>query len=237
MSNSEDSAMGDENAPEDDADSVGDSVGRELWRGDTGRLDENSRRALLRLIKGPYLSADLNTALWSALIADETAIRSSLHDLYLDLVLDPVRGFAFVRNVATDELTTPAAVRSETLTFLDTAMLLVLRQMLLTAEGERRVIVGQDEVFDQLQAFRTADRDEADFAKRLNASWQKMRNTLRVVHATERSSGEEDRVEISPVLALIVDAEQVAQLEAEYLRIADQTLQADQALQSEEGQP
>lgn len=191
----------------------------ELWPGDRGHLKDASRRALLRLIRGPYLSADTHAQLWSALLADEAAIRSRLNDLFLDLVVDPVRGFAFVRNVETDA-TVPTAVRAETLTFLDTAMLLVLRQLLLTAEGERRVIVGRDEVFEQLQAFRTADRDEADFSRRLNASWQKMRNVLRVVHASERGDTEEDRVEISPVLALLVDADQVAQLRAEYTRIA-----------------
>jgi hypothetical protein len=195
----------------------------ELWTGDTGELREPSRRALLRLIRGPYLSADTHGQLWSALVADEAAIRSRLHELFLDLVVDPVRGFAFVRNVEA-EGAVPTAVRTETLTFLDTAMLLVLRQLLLTAEGERRVIVGRDEVFEQLQAFRTADRDDADFSRRLNASWQKMRNSLRVVHASERGDTEEDRVEISPVLALIVDAEQVTQLRAEYARIAGEAI-------------
>lgn len=191
-----------------------------LWSGDTGRLPENSRRALLRLVKGPYLSADTNAQLWSALLADEAEIRSRLHDLFLDLVIDQVLGFAFVRNATADGLATPSAVRTETLTFLDTAMLLVLRQMLLTAEGERRVIVGRDEVFDQLHVYRTPDRDEADFRKRLNASWQKLRNTLRVVHATERAGGEEDRVEISPVLGLILDADTVQALKTEYDLIA-----------------
>ena len=87
-------------------------------------------------------------------------------------------------------------------------MLLVLRQLLLAAHGERRVIVGRDEVFEQLAVYRTVDRDERDFEKRMNASWLKMRNTLRVVHAAGRDE-QEDRVELSPVLRLIVDADQV----------------------------
>ena len=189
-----------------------------LWVGDRGTLSENSRRALLSLIKGPYLSSEKGN-LWSALLADQNAIEAHLNDLFLDLVVDPVLGFAFVRNVHTSELAIPTAVRAETLTFLDTAMLLVLRQLLLHADGERRVIVGRDEVFEQLMVYRTADRDETDFAKRLNASWMKMRNTLRVVHATG-TADDEDRVEISPVLALIVTGDTVRQLTAEYARIA-----------------
>lgn len=188
----------------------------QLWTGDTGALGIESRRALLELVKGPYLAGSKAPTLWSALLADERAIRSRLHELFLDLVVDRVGEFAFVRNSETAELETPRTVRTAALTFLDTAMLLVLRQMLLTGEGGGRVIVGRDEVFEQLRVYRTPDRDEADFDKRLNSSWMNMKNKLRVIH----QAGAEDRAEISPVLRLIVDAEQVRAIAAEYRRIA-----------------
>ena len=44
-----------------------------------------------------------------------------------------------------------------------------------------------------------------------------MKNTLRVIH----QAGAEDRAEISPVLRLIVDAEQIAAISGEYRRIAE----------------
>ncbi|TFC50338.1 MULTISPECIES: DUF4194 domain-containing protein [unclassified Cryobacterium] len=187
-----------------------------LWAGDTGVIGEQSRRALLELIKGPYLSGVKAPALWSALLADEVGIRSRLHELFLELVIDRVGEFAFVRNVSTTELKVPSTVRTAALTFLDTAMLLVLRQMLLAGEGGGRVIVGQEDVFEQLRVYRTVDRDESDFNKRLNSTWLKMKNTLRVIH----QAGAEDRAEISPVLRLIVDAEQIAAISGEYKRIA-----------------
>jgi hypothetical protein len=187
-----------------------------LWNGDTGSLAENSRRALLELIKGPYLSGVKTPALWSALLGDESSIRSRLHELFLDVIIDRVGEFAFVRAVSTDEIAVPTTVRTRSLTFMDTAMLVVLRQMLLAGEGEGRVIVGQEEVFEQLWVYRTADRDESDFTRRMNASWQTMKNTLRVIH----QAGADDRVEVSPVLRLIVDAEQIAAIGAEYRRLA-----------------
>ena len=187
-----------------------------LWTGDTGVLGEQPRRALLELIKGPYLSGVKAPALWSALLFDEAGIRSRLAELFLELVIDRVGEFAFVRNVSSTELKVPSAVRSAALSFLDTAMLLVLRQMLLAGEGEGRVIVGRDDVFEQLRVYRTADRDESDFAKRLNSSWLNMKNKLRVIH----QAGAEDRAEISPVLRLIVDADQIQAIGAEYRRIA-----------------
>ena len=103
----------------------------------------------------------------------------------------------------------------EGLTFLDTAMLLVLRQALLSEDGGGRVIVGQSEVFEQLAVFRTPDRDEKDFASRVNSSWNKMQNKLRVLHAVG-----DDRAEISPVLRLLVDADQIRAITSEYHRIA-----------------
>lgn len=184
-----------------------------LWPGDSGELPDRTRRVLLRLVRGPYLSGAREAQLWSVLLTDEAVIRSRLADLFLDLVVDRENEFAFVRNAPAADA--PKAVRAEALTFLDTAMLLVLRQTLLSEEGRGRVIVGQGEVFEQLAVFRTTDRDEKDFASRLNSSWNKMLNRLRVLHGVG-----DDRAEISPVLRLIVDAEQVRAITAEYERIA-----------------
>ncbi|WP_286329701.1 DUF4194 domain-containing protein [Agromyces marinus] len=153
------------------------------------------------------------------MLADEREIGSRLNDLFLELVLDRVGEVAFARNVDAGEITVPRTVRTETLTFLDTAMLLVLRQILLAREGEGRVIVGRDEVFEQLSAYRPADHDEKLFASRMNSSWMNMKNKLRVIHQAG-AADDGERAEISPVLRLIVDADQVRQIEREYRRIA-----------------
>ena len=184
-----------------------------LWRGDAGELPDRTRRVLLRLVRGPYLSGAREAQLWAVLLTDEAVLRSRLADLFLELVIDRDNEFAFVRNAPSEDA--PKAVRSEALTFLDTAMLLVLRQTLLSEEGRGRVIVGQAEVFEQLAVFRTPDRDEKDFASRVNSSWNKMQNKLRVLHAVG-----DDRAEISPVLRLLVDADQIRAITSEYHRIA-----------------
>lgn len=188
------------------------------WRGDTGILALPSRQALVALIKGPYLSGRHKPALWSALLADERAIRSRLHELFLDLVIDSIGEVAFVRNADVGGTDAPRTVRTESLSFLDTAMLLVLRELLLSREAEGRVIVGQDEVYERLRVYRPADHDEKLYTSRLNSSWSTMKNKLRVLH--QAGSGGEERVEISPVLRLIVDVEQVDQIEREYRRLA-----------------
>lgn len=178
-----------------------------LWVGDTGELREGSRRALVDLVKGPYLSQARKRELWEALLADERAIRSRLHDLFLDVVIDREHEIAFVRPVDVDGA--PEVVRTRSLTFMDTAMLLLLRQTLLAEEGRGRVIVGQDELADQLSVYRKG-RDESDFRKRVNASWSNM-NALGLLHPTE-----EGRAEISPIVRFLIDAERVAAIQATY---------------------
>jgi hypothetical protein len=147
-------------------------------------------------------------------MADERAIRSLLHDLFLELVIDPVDEFAFTRKVRTDEIEVPSTLRSESLAFIDTAMLLVLRQLLLATSGERRVIVGQDEVYERLSIY--SDGDESTFRRNLNAAWGRMMNKLRVIHP----AGEE-RAEISPVVKFLLDEDEVRALTEEYRRIGE----------------
>ena len=182
--------------------------------GDTGTLGENTRRVLLELLKGPYVSGTQSPQLWSALVTDEALVRSRLHELFLDLVIDKVDEFAFTRKVVTDELDVPAAVRSERLTFLDTAMLLVLRQLLLAAPGERRVIVDRDEVYERLAIYRTGD--ESTFQRNLNGAWGRMSNRLRVLHKVG-----DDRFEISPMVRFLIDEDRVRELIDVYERISD----------------
>ncbi|GAA1862140.1 DUF4194 domain-containing protein [Brevibacterium marinum] len=184
-----------------------------LWGDDTGTLGERTRRVLLELLKGPYVSGAQSPQLWSALVADEGLVRSRLHDLFLELVIDKVDEFAFTRKVVTDQIDVPAAVRSERLTFLDTAMLLVLRQLLLAAPGERRVIIDREEVYERLAIYRTGD--ESTFQRNLNGSWNRMSNRLRVLH----KAGEE-RFEISPMVKFLIDEDRVRELIDVYKRIA-----------------
>lgn len=200
-----------------------------LWTGDTGTLGQNTRRVILELLKGPYVSGTQSPQLWAALVADEGLVRSRLHELFLDLVIDKVDEFAFTRKVVTDELDVPAAVRSERLTFLDTAMLLVLRQLLLAAPGERRVIVDRDEVYERLAIYRTGD--ESTFVRNLNGAWGRMSNRLRVLHKAG-----EDRFEISPMVKFLIDEDRVRELIDVYERIAG-TAPTDTGDPSDPGDP
>ncbi|TRW45735.1 DUF4194 domain-containing protein [Georgenia yuyongxinii] len=186
-----------------------------LWHGDTGSLREPSRRALAALVKGPYVSAERHAELWRALVADTEEIRSRLADLFLDLVVDDTLGVAFIRGAQTEAGNAPQVVRTLPLTFIDTVLLLHLRGELVRSGGAGRVIVGKDEVYEQLSVYRSAaSTDEAGFTKRINASWTKFeKQNLLVKTSTD------GRFEVSPVLRLVFGPEEIAAVAAEYKRL------------------
>lgn len=187
---------------------------RELWQGDTGSLAENSRRALLKLIQGPYLSSKQHSRLWTAMLADRVQIQSRLHDLFLDLVVDEIDEFAFTRKPNAPEFDAPSALRSVSLTYADTVMLLVLRQQILATGGGQRTIVSQEEVFEQLAIYRNTD--EATYERNLNASWGRMSSHYRVFHPVD-----EGRVEVSAIVKFMIDEDRVRSLVKVYKNLVE----------------
>jgi hypothetical protein len=199
--------------PATGGDSAEPGAGVGLWDGDAGTLREPSRRALVQLLRGPYLSAASHGNLWTALLGDEDAIRSRLADMFLELVTDHAGQVAFVRNAGTE--TAPKVLRTAPLTFLDTALLLHLRQQLLHESTGSKTIVGFDEVADQLQVYRGKDTaDPAGFGKRINASWNKMKG-----YGLLAPTSTEGRFEVSPVLRLVFGPEEIAAVREEYRRL------------------
>lgn len=195
-----------------------DSANRDasLWSGDSGELAAGSRRVLIQLVKGPYLSAERHPEAWKVLLTDTAALRSRLADLFLDLVLDEALGVAFVRNAPQTEVEAPQVVRTMPLTFIDSALLLFLRRELLRGSGASRVFIGRDEVYDHLNNYRPSDTtDEAGFRKRVDSAWAKM-----LKHSLLVRTDTEDRVEISPILRLVFSTEQIQAVQDEYQRLA-----------------
>ena len=206
----------------DDADRDGDgrpADGTQLWPGDPGALEADVRSTLVALIKGPYLSQASTPNLWSSLLANLAVVRSRLADLYLELALDTEREIAFARNVRLEEGRVPQMMRKLPLSFIDTAVLLHLRHLLLRAASHgERAYVGGGEIVDHLQQLRpAADHDAAGWAKRVRASVNRMRKDYKLLEATDT----EDRFEILAILGLLISPDVVAGLEAEYRAAAD----------------
>lgn len=184
-----------------------------LWPGDTGTLPAPVRAVLVRLVQGPYVSQVTTPNLWATLVVHQEVLRSRLADLYLELAVDLDHEIAFARNAVPADHTAPSLMRKVSLSFVDTALLLHLRHLLLkaAAAGERAYI-GMDEITDNLSQYRApGDQDLALFDKRVRAAVKRMVN-YKILTGLEG----DERYEIMPILGLIVTSEVVTGLEAEY---------------------
>ncbi len=189
-----------------------------LFPGDTGQLALDTRRVLVQLLAGPSLEARRHGKLWPVLVRDEAVLRQRLAELFLELVIDRDMQVAFTRQAETAELEVPLLLRRAQLTFLDSVLVLYLRQRLTSADAHgERAVVALDEMLEHLTLYeRAASTDRAGFTKRVSASVEKVKkhNILNKIRASE------DRFEISATLKLLFSAEEIQSLGVLYQRMA-----------------
>lgn len=206
-----------------------------LFAGDTGSLPFDARRALCRLLSGPSIDAGRHSQLWPALLLHEKALRCRLAEVFLELVIDREAGVAFTRQADTGELETPILLRSSPLTFIDSVLLLHLRQQLAEADAQgQRAVVEESVLVDALTVYqRNLSTDRAGFAKRVSAAIAKMKDN----HVLEKLRGAEERYEVSPALKLLFSAEDVQALTQAYRELRESDLHGpdvDELEQSDE---
>lgn len=189
-----------------------------LYLGDKGELPLETRRVLVQLLSGPSLDGRRHSRLWPVLVRDEALIRSRLADLFLDLVIDLDQQVAFTRQADVGDLQAPILLRRSPLTFIDSVVLLFLRQCLTQADvrGERAVVDALDVVEHVAPYERAVSTDHAGFNKKIHASIEKMKKNS----ILQKVRGQAERYEISPTLKLLFSAEQMAALTAQYRSLA-----------------
>lgn len=182
---------------------------------DRGQLPMDTRRVLVQLLLGPAMDARRQTKLWPVLLRDENIIRSRLHELFLELVIDHEQQVAFTRQVSAEGLDAPILLRRANLTFLESALLLYLRQRLTQADVQgERAVVSQDEMVEQLDIFeRKGNADHARFARQVQNAIDKGKK----LSLLQKVRGTDDRYEVSPTLKLLFSAEEIQALTRTYL--------------------
>src|ERR1700677_625853 len=172
-----------------------------LFQGDTGSLTLDTRRALAQLLAGPALDGRRHPKLWPVLLRDEEILRSRLAELFLELVTDRDAQVAFTRRADTGDLEVPTLLRRAQLTFIDSILLLDLRQRLAQAESRgERATVSTEEIIEHLSPYeRSGSTDRAGYTKRIHASIEKIKkhNILQKIRSSD------DRFEISATLKLL----------------------------------
>lgn len=208
-----------------------------LFRGDCGELALETRRALVQLLAGPSLDGRRHPKLWPILVRDEAVIRRRLAELFLELVIDRDVQVAFTRQADPGDLDVPILLRRAQLTFIDSILLLHLRQRLTQADSQGdRAVVSTDDITEFLSLYeRAANTDRAGFVKRVHASIEKIKK-----HSIlQKIRSSEERFEISPTLKLLFSAEEIQALTHLYQRMAagDPQVQLTQADADEEVAP
>lgn len=192
--------------------------GDALFSGDTGELPMDTRRVLVHLLLGPALDAQRQTKLWPVLLRDERVLRSRLHELFLELVVDHEQRVAFTRQVVDESADAPVLLRKAALTFVQSALVLFLRQQLTQADARgERAVVSHEEMREHLRVFeQDKNVDKAKFERQANNAVEKAAQ----LNLIRRLRGEEARYEVSPALKLLFPAEEIHALTETYLRLA-----------------
>lgn len=210
--------------------------GAVAFAGDQGQLRIETRRVLVQLLLGPSVDARRQSRLWPVLLRDQAILRSRLHEMFLELVVDTEQQVAFTRQVVAEDIDAPILLRKANLTFLESALILFLRHRLTQADtaGERAV-VSLDEMLEHLSVFeRTSNADRARFEKQKANAVEKAKK-LSLVRSLP---GAEKRFEVAPTLKLLFPAEAIQELTRTYQALArGELVQVEADAQDEQQDP
>jgi len=198
---------------------------------DSGQLQMGTRRVITQLLQGPFIDGRRHSKLWPTLLREEATVRSRLHELFMELIIDRDAEVAFTRKVVAEGLDAPVLLRSSHLTFIESAVLLYLRKKLTEADaaGERMVVDFTD-IRDHLRTYeKDGNVDKSRFEVQIRNAVEKMKkmSLLRTMRATE------DRFEVSPTLKLLFSAEEIVVLTQVYEKLRE-TPQEAAALTTDE---
>lgn len=192
---------------------------------ENGGLQPEARRALVSLLKHGVILAGQKGRLFETICRYQTEVRSHLADIYLKLMLDERAGVAFVAQIDeadSDEETTSLITR-RTLSLYDTLLLLVLRKHYQDREnaGEQRIVIDIERIESNLSPFLPLTNSTKLDRKKLIIALNKM--IEKRLLSKVRSSN--DRLEITPVIRYVVNAEFLEKMLKEYQQLANEAEQ------------
>lgn len=191
---------------------------QQTFEGDSGVLPLDTRRTLVQLLTGPLIDGRRHSKSWEVVLRDEQVLRSRLHELFLELVLDRDQQVAFLRQVSREDVDIPILLRRNTLSFIETALLLFLRLRLTQADAQgERAALDLQEMLEYLKTFERNDNvDQSRFAKQCDAAVEKAKK----LGLLRKLANSEERFEVSPALKLLFPAEEIEQLIKAYAAAA-----------------
>ncbi|MDR2198072.1 MAG: DUF4194 domain-containing protein [Deltaproteobacteria bacterium] len=209
-----------EEEPEEEFDGDGDDFldeepGERLFSGDLGTYPVETRRLLVRLLRGPFLDGRAQSDLWGVLLREEDTVKRWLGEVFLELVVDTDSKTAFTRQLDTFEYKVPALLRKTRLTFLESILVTRLRRKLIEEgfKGQRAVVTGK-EISGWLELFnKRKQNDPAGYQRQVASAMKKLQLKFKLL---KKISPTAERYEISPALKLIFSPEEISALRDVY---------------------
>jgi hypothetical protein len=186
----------------------------ELFAGDTGTLDVDVRRVLVRLLQRRFLLADKNSAQWRTLLENQQLIESRLHDLFVRLVVDHDRGIAYKQQVRSAELDVPILLKDDPYTRAETLVLVHLRTVFQRERGtgETSARVDIEELEQTVLTY--FDPDDHNLARGQREIRNAVERLAKDGLLAEESAG---RYRITPLVEVVLSTEKLSEL-SQWLR-------------------
>lgn len=182
-----------------------------LFAGDTGTLTELERRALVMLLKRPFISARTHEKEWRAVSENPAVFRSRLNDLFLELALDTDREVAFKRQVLTETGDRFPTLLHDTGWTREETLLLVLARSRYRAErlgGAERVFLDRDDMIEHVLAYQSANATDRSGNRRRAERGIETLNRAKLLIGHSRV----DRFEISAAIESLMPLEKLREL-------------------------
>ena len=181
----------------------------ELFAGDTGTLDADVRRVLVRLLQRRFLVSDRNPAQWRTLLENQQVVESRLHDLYVHLVVDHERGVAYKRQVRSAELDVPVLLRDEAYSRAETLVLVHLRTVFQRERGAGETSARVDVEEIEATALTYFDPDDTNVATHQREIRAAVARLAKDGIVDEESEG---RFRVTPLVEVVLSNERLAEL-------------------------
>ncbi len=186
-------------------------------------MPHEARRALVNLMRLGVIISSQKPKLFEYICRYENAIRVHLSEIYLQLILDPRAGIAFISGIQeTDDNTNiddiPSLITKRPLSLYDTLILLCLREYYQEREthGEQKVVIDIERLESFLTPFIPIINNSKADRRSLKAVIERMISRKILSHLR----GSEERYEITPVIRYVVNAEFLETMLQEYRNIA-----------------
>jgi hypothetical protein len=176
--------------------------------------------AIIRLMQG-VIYRELDEDTWLTLERSGAAVHDHFATIGIEVVLDDVEGYAYLRTRpdGEDEEPLPRLVRRRTLTYNVSLLLVLLRKRLLefeTSGSEGRLVLAREQILDMLRVFQADSSNEArivDHAERTIAKAVEL-GFLRPLR------GQSEHWEVRRILKAYVDAQTLSDFAAKLKQYA-----------------